>query len=101
MDLYNIAYQYKVKANGFDEKVTLIRNVAREMGHPGVAKLAPLIGCTFIQLSHYAQLDKYFEDRKRGRHKRKPLVRVIPEDFAIPKDIRRKLYRWGNNEYDN
>ena len=100
MDLYDIAYQYKVKANGFDEKLTLIRNVAREMGYTGVAEFAPLIGCTPIQLYHYAQLDQYFEDRKRGRHKRKPRVRVMPEDFTIPKDIRRKLYRWGNDEYD-
>lgn len=95
MNLKDIAFEFNVKAVGYDEKAEIVQAVAKEMGRKGVVELARLTGHTAKQFQEYGTLKKFFEDTNRRRRQRKPKQRVT-EEMLVPIEIRRALEHWEN-----
>ena len=93
MDLKYQAHCYSFKAKGYDEKVEIIRNVYKELGFPGIDEFAELTGKDREKLVRYAVLDRFREDRNRGRRQRKPKKRVTAGDMIQP-EIEKQLLHW-------
>lgn len=74
MDIQSIAFKYN-KSTDDDERVRLIRAVARRDGYDGIRQLSRLVDRTPEYLWRYAAVDRYLEDRNRRRRGRKPKAR--------------------------
>lgn len=93
MNIMDEVFRFRVLARGYDEKVDIIRKVARNEGRKGVAELERLTDHKPGELETYANLKGYFEDRNRSRRQRPKKKRVTAGELISP-EIQKKLQPW-------
>lgn len=93
IDIEKMAFLFNVKAKGYEEKCSIVRFIAKELGRDGIKEFGRLTGEDPRRLAQYATLRHFFKDKNRRRRQRKPKPRIKAGDLFAQK-ISNEVDRW-------